>query len=399
MKLQNRARNIATGEVITAGSVSITGPDGNVLAASVTIDTTTGLWSFTSNGQPGYAKQTFAYQGQTKVIEGDSWGQNGWWCEGELIEVLRSLGDGVMRGIDAELSVTPVSGLTLQVGLGQALIRGVLFPIYDTGAANSRVTIAANNGSNPRKDRVVIRLERVTAAASGQTPATYAGRCYLAVLQGTAAATPTVPAVTQNASVWEMPLATISVAAGASSVSSGNIDQTDRTYTADFATSTHMHGSGGISDFVEAAQDAVGSILTDSSSIDFTYNDATPSITAAVLYGGTGNAATAARSDHNHTGTYATANHTHSLAGKISVRTNGNPPTVQPGKDGQDTVACSAGEFVVGGGCVMTASSSTVAEMYPGAQGGIWNYTCRMTNNTDQDQVMTVYAICIQGAI
>lgn len=36
----------------------------------------------------------------------------------------------------------------------------------------------------------------------------------------------------------------------------------------------------------ERAQDAVGTILTDSSSIDFTYNDAGPSITAAVLPGG-----------------------------------------------------------------------------------------------------------------
>ena len=36
----------------------------------------------------------------------------------------------------------------------------------------------------------------------------------------------------------------------------------------------------------ERAQDAVGTILTDSSSIDFTYNDGTPSITAAVLPGG-----------------------------------------------------------------------------------------------------------------
>ncbi len=37
-----------------------------------------------------------------------------------------------------------------------------------------------------------------------------------------------------------------------------------------------------ISDFNEAAQDAVGNILTDSSTIDFTYTDATPEITAIV---------------------------------------------------------------------------------------------------------------------
>lgn len=36
----------------------------------------------------------------------------------------------------------------------------------------------------------------------------------------------------------------------------------------------------------ERAQDAVGTILADSSSIDFTYNDGTPSITAAVIPGG-----------------------------------------------------------------------------------------------------------------
>lgn len=37
-----------------------------------------------------------------------------------------------------------------------------------------------------------------------------------------------------------------------------------------------------VNDFVEAAQDAVGTILTDSADVDFTYNDATPSITAVL---------------------------------------------------------------------------------------------------------------------
>src|SRR5687767_6360134 len=36
----------------------------------------------------------------------------------------------------------------------------------------------------------------------------------------------------------------------------------------------------------EFAQDAVGSILVDSATIDFTYNDATPSITAVVIPAG-----------------------------------------------------------------------------------------------------------------
>jgi len=41
-----------------------------------------------------------------------------------------------------------------------------------------------------------------------------------------------------------------------------------------------------VSDFDEAAQDAVGGILTDSSSIDFTYTDGGPTISAAVLPAG-----------------------------------------------------------------------------------------------------------------
>jgi hypothetical protein len=44
--------------------------------------------------------------------------------------------------------------------------------------------------------------------------------------------------------------------------------------------------SANVSDFNEAAQDAVGTILVDSSSVDFTYNDATPNITATVLPAG-----------------------------------------------------------------------------------------------------------------
>jgi hypothetical protein len=64
----------------------------------------------------------------------------------------------------------------------------------------------------------------------------------------------------------------------------------------------------------EDAQDAVGGILTDSTSIDFTYDDAGNSITAVAKYAGTGSAATLARSDHNHDTTYAALSHTHTAA-------------------------------------------------------------------------------------
>lgn len=50
--------------------------------------------------------------------------------------------------------------------------------------------------------------------------------------------------------------------------------------TADLAEGTNLYHTD------ERAQDAIGSILVDSSSIDFTYNDGTPSITAVVLPAG-----------------------------------------------------------------------------------------------------------------
>lgn len=52
------------------------------------------------------------------------------------------------------------------------------------------------------------------------------------------------------------------------------------------AAGDHTHTSAAISDFTEAAQDAVGAALTDSASIDFTYNDASNTITAALIPGG-----------------------------------------------------------------------------------------------------------------
>lgn len=50
--------------------------------------------------------------------------------------------------------------------------------------------------------------------------------------------------------------------------------------TADITENTNLYYTD------ERAQDAIGTILTDSSTIDFTYNDGVPSITAAVLPGG-----------------------------------------------------------------------------------------------------------------
>ena len=75
---------------------------------------------------------------------------------------------------------------------------------------------------------------------------------------------------------------------------------------------------------VEIIQDNIGTILVDSSSIDFTYNDATPSITAVVLPAGVDHGGLAGLADDDHT-QYLLASGTRALsadwdAGSFEIR-------------------------------------------------------------------------------
>jgi hypothetical protein len=70
--------------------------------------------------------------------------------------------------------------------------------------------------------------------------------------------------------------------------------------------------SAAVTDFVEAAQDAVGGILTDTASVDLTYNDALNTITAAVLPAGV---------DHNALNNYSANRHIDHSAVSITAGT------------------------------------------------------------------------------
>lgn len=69
----------------------------------------------------------------------------------------------------------------------------------------------------------------------------------------------------------------------------------------DRANHTGTQESSTISDFTEATQDAIGSILADSATIDFTYNDGTPSITATVIQSGIDHGSISGLTDDDHT--------------------------------------------------------------------------------------------------
>lgn len=99
------------------------------------------------------------------------------------------------------------SGMKISVLPGTAYIRGKVF-ISD---AAETLTLSNANASLSRIDRVVIRLNETNRLIE------------LAVLEGTPASSPTAPALTRNAAIYEICLAEIRIPSAAASLSASNI--------------------------------------------------------------------------------------------------------------------------------------------------------------------------------
>lgn len=137
--------------------------------------------------------------------------------QNDFSEVLKRLLDnGVLEEVANELVVTetdPVS-LAVQVAAGEAWING--FWYQNTAALTKSLETA--DSTNPRIDRIVLRLDTVTNF-----------QITVEVLTGTPAASPSPPALTQNSSTWEISLAQVYVDAGATYVEDSDITD-ERTF-------------------------------------------------------------------------------------------------------------------------------------------------------------------------
>lgn len=108
----------------------------------------------------------------------------------------------------SDFAVSPGSGLQVSIAAGEAFVSSRV--AYDT--ASNTVTLATANPTNPRIDLIVIRVN-----VSAKTVA-------IAALTGTPAASPVAPTpATDPAGITELPLAQVTVPAGATVLTAGNI--------------------------------------------------------------------------------------------------------------------------------------------------------------------------------
>lgn len=125
--------------------------------------------------------------------------------ETQFSQMFRTLNAGV-NGTPSgtELKVTAGTGLQVAVAAGQAMVRGH----YYISTASENLTIGTANGSNPRIDSIVLRLDPTVNSV------------ILAVVAGTPASSPVAPTLTQtDAGVYEYQLATVLIPTSATSVS------------------------------------------------------------------------------------------------------------------------------------------------------------------------------------
>lgn len=130
-----------------------------------------------------------------------------------LAEYFRSVVTSGVAALGTNLQVTANgTGMTVQVGYGEAFVDGFLYRLRDNGTGVKQLSIDASN-AQPRIDRVVLRLNRLTLAESLQ----------LAIKKGTPAASPSPPALTRNAGIYELSLAQVLVDTGVSAIAVGKV--------------------------------------------------------------------------------------------------------------------------------------------------------------------------------
>jgi hypothetical protein len=135
------------------------------------------------------------------------------------------LNTGVIKGkLNDLLAYADSTGMQVKVKSGQAFMQGHFYQ----SDSEELLPIAAADSSNPRIDRIIIRLDYTSDSIQ------------LGILQGIPAVSPVAPALTQNSTRWEISLAQVYVGASVSTIVAGNI--TDERFPTGILTPTLLNG-------------------------------------------------------------------------------------------------------------------------------------------------------------
>lgn len=117
--------------------------------------------------------------------------------------------NGVTPGNGGQCQVVEAStlGMRVDVQTGSAWVEGRMIDIYQRHTLN----IDSNSSGNPRIDRIIARLDESSRTLT------------LEVLKGTAASSPSPPALTRSGGTYELSLAQVYVADGATQITTSNI--------------------------------------------------------------------------------------------------------------------------------------------------------------------------------
>jgi hypothetical protein len=117
--------------------------------------------------------------------------------------------DGVIPIVDNQFQVYADStGMKVKVKTGRAFLRGV----YIINDAEATVTLASSNPTNPRIDVIVLRVDWVNETVT------------IGVVTGTPAASPSTPALTNNATYLEYMLAKVTVDAAVVTITAAKVE-------------------------------------------------------------------------------------------------------------------------------------------------------------------------------
>lgn len=178
-----------------------------------TVATVGGEYSHNFQGNPGPYWVEVEHAGEVHLSSSKVIGMAGPVNIGGIPLLFRLWHDGYIPDVlDDLLVISSGVGMSVTVGAGAALVRGVL---YDQSEPLPLAIGAAD--SQKRIDLVVLQI-----SPAGSHPNTE-GRARVLVKRGTPGSSPSAPGLTQSQNVWEIPLANVVVDPGVSSIAASKV--------------------------------------------------------------------------------------------------------------------------------------------------------------------------------